>query len=77
MSQKARNLADQSGGLPKDKKYLIRNQDPFFAKEFREILKALGIELIKTLPMSPHLNCLVERFCRSQTGCKDQRLSRT
>ena len=65
MLQKARNLADQLAGFLKDKKYLIHDRDPLFTEEFREILKASGIKPIKTLPMAPHLNCVVERFVRS------------
>ena len=65
MRQKARNLADQFSGFLKDKKYLIHDRDPLFTQEFREILKVSGIKPIKTLPMSPHLNCIVERFVRS------------
>ena len=65
MLQKARNLADQFSDFLKDKKYLIHDRDPLFTEEFREILKASGIKPIKTLPMAPHLNCVMERFVRS------------
>ena len=68
MSQKARNLTDQFSGFLKDKKYLIHDRDPLFTKEFREVLKASGMKPIRTLPMSPHLNCIVERFVRSIKG---------
>lgn len=65
MTQKARNLVDHLSGFLKDKKYLIHDRDPLFTKEFREILKSSGIKPIRTLPMAPHLNCVVERFVRS------------
>jgi len=65
MHQKARNLADQFSGFLKDKKYLIHDRDPLFTEEFREVLKSSGIKPIRTLPMAPHLNCLMERFVRS------------
>lgn len=65
MSQKARNLVDQFSGFLKDKKYLIHDRDPLFTEEFRQILKSAGVKPIRTLPMSPHLNCIMERFVRS------------
>jgi putative transposase len=65
MSQKARNLVDQFCGFLKDKKYLIHDRDSLFSEEFREILKAAGVKPIRTLPMAPHLNCVMERFVRS------------
>jgi putative transposase len=65
MSQQARNLADQFSGFLKDKKYLIHDRDPLFTKQFRRILKSSGIKPIRTLPMAPHLNCIMERFVRS------------
>jgi len=65
MRQKARVLTDQFTGFLKDKEYLIHDRDPLFTKEFRAILKSSGVKPIRTLPMSPHLNCVVERFVRS------------
>jgi transposase InsO family protein len=65
MKQKARNLTDPFSGFLKDKKYIIHDRDPLFTKAFRKILKCSGVKPIKTLPMSPHLNCLIERFIRS------------
>jgi len=65
MSRKARNLVDQFSGFLKDKKYLIHDRDSLFTEEFRQILKSTGVKPIRTLPMSPHLNCIMERFCRS------------
>ena len=60
-----RVLTDQFTGFLKDKKYLIHDRDPLFTQEFRAILKSSGVKPIRTLPMSPHLNCVVERFVRS------------
>jgi len=65
MKQIARNLTDPFSGFLKDKKYLIHDRDPLFTKEFRQILINSGVKPIKTLPMAPHLNCIVERFIRS------------
>jgi len=65
MNQMARNLTDSFSGFLKDKKYLIHDRDPLFSKEFRQILKSSGVRPIRTLPMAPHLNCLIERFVRT------------
>ena len=65
MEQMARNLTDPFSGFLKDKKHLIHDRDPVFTREFRRILKDVGINPIRTLPMAPHLNPLVERFVRS------------
>ena len=65
MKQLAKNLTDPFGGFLKGKKYLIHDRDPLFTKEFRQILKDSGVKPIRTLPMAPHLNCMVERFVRS------------
>ena len=75
MKQAARNLTDHFDGFLKDKKYLIHDRDPLFTKEFRQILRDSGVKPIRTLPMSPHLNCLVERFIRSiKSECLDRML---
>lgn len=75
MKQAARNLTDPIFGFLKDKKYLIHDRDPLFTMEFRSILRAAGVKPIKTLPMSPHLNPIIERFIRSiKTECLDQML---
>ena len=65
MEQMARNLTDNFSGFLKSKKYLIHDRDTLFTKEFRRILKNTGIKPIRTLPMSPHLNPMIERFIRS------------
>jgi len=65
MAQMARNLTDPISGFLRDKKYLIHDRDPLFTKEFRSILRASGVRPIRTLPMAPHLNCMIERFVRT------------
>ncbi|OHB67894.1 MAG: hypothetical protein A2Y76_02630 [Planctomycetes bacterium RBG_13_60_9] len=52
-------------GFLKDKKYLIPDRDTLFTDEFREISGVSGIKPIRTLPMAPHLDCIVERSVRS------------
>jgi len=63
--QMARNLTDPFDGFLKDKKYLVTDRDPLFTKDFRMILKAVGIKTVKTSVASPNLNPFAERFVRS------------
>ena len=75
MKQMARNLTDPFEGFLKDKKYLIHDRDPLFTKDFRMILRSSGIRPIRTLPMSPHLTPIIERFIRSiKSECLDRML---
>ncbi len=75
MKQMARNLTDPFSGFLKDKKYFIHDREPLFTKEFRDILKDSGVKPIRTLPMSPHLNCVIERFIKTiKTECLNRML---
>jgi hypothetical protein len=65
MKQMAKNLTDPIGGFLKDKVYLIHDRDPLFTEEFRKVLSSSGIKTVRTLPMSPNLTPIVERFIRS------------
>ncbi len=65
MCEKSRDMVEQFSCCLKDKKYLIHDRDPLFTEEFREILKSGGVKPIRTLPMAPHLSCVVERFVRT------------
>jgi putative transposase len=65
MEQVARNATDGLSGFLLGKRYLITDRDPRFTKEFRFILKAAGVEVIRTPPRSPNLNAYAERFVRS------------
>jgi hypothetical protein len=65
MEQIARNLTDPLDGFLRNKKFLVIDRDPLFTEEFRMILKAGGIDCIKTTVASPNLNPFAERFVRS------------
>ena len=41
------------------------DRDRLFTEEFREILESAGVKRIRTLPMAPHLNCVIESFVRT------------
>ena len=65
MKQMARNLTDGFSGFLEDKRFIIHDRDPLFTKDFRKILSDYGIKPIRTQPMSPHQNPMIERFVRS------------
>jgi len=48
MKQIARNVTDCEDGFLKGTRYLVHDRDTLYTKEFDEILKASGIEIIKT-----------------------------
>ncbi len=62
MKQMGRNLSDPMDGFLTGKRYLIHDRDPLFTKEFAQILKAAGIQVVKTPKRSPNLNAYAERF---------------
>ena len=65
MAQIARNAADGFSGFLRGKKYPIIDCDPRITVGFRAILKASGVEVIRTPPRSPNLSPYAERFVRS------------
>jgi putative transposase len=65
MKQVARNLSDPANGFLKNKKYLIHDRDPLFTNEFKEILRAGGVNCKRTSVASPNMSPFVERFVRS------------
>jgi hypothetical protein len=75
MEQMARNLTDSFSGFLKNKKYVIRDRDPLYSDAFIKILKAGGIEAIKSMPMAPNFSPFIERFIGSiKSECLDQML---
>ena len=65
MEQVARNATDAFAGFLTGKRYLITDRDSRFTREFRAILEAAGVEVLRTPPRSPNLNAFAERFVRS------------
>jgi len=73
MSQMARNLTDCEDGFLKDKRYLIHDRDSLFTRNFDDILKAGGVEPVKTPKQSPNLNAYAERFVQTiKQECLDR-----
>ena len=62
MKQMGRNLSDPLNGFLSGKRYVIHDRDPLFTREFGQILKAVGIQVVKTPKRSPNLNAYAERF---------------
>jgi putative transposase len=65
MKQIARNVTDSEDGFLKDVRYLIHDRDTLYTKDFDDILKSSGIEIIKTPPCSPNLNPHSEKWVQS------------
>ena len=75
MQQMARNLTDPFSGFLKNKRYVIRDRDPLYTDAFLKILKAGGIEAIKSMPMAPNFSPYIERFIRSiKSECLEKML---
>lgn len=51
MKQIAKNLTDLINGFFKKKKYVVRDRDPLYTDAFLEILKAGGVQAIKSMPV--------------------------
>lgn len=65
MQQQARNATFlmEERGCPI--KYLIRDRDGKFAKEFDAIVAAEGAEVVRTVVRSPNMNAFAERFAQT------------
>lgn len=62
MKQMGRNLSDPVSGFLRGKRYVIHDRDPLFTQDFAQILKAGGVQVVKTPKQSPNLNAYAERF---------------
>jgi transposase InsO family protein len=73
MKQIARNLTDSFDGFLRPTRYLLHDRDPLFTDEFREVLRAGGVECIRLPPQSPNLNAFAERFVLAvKSECLDK-----
>jgi transposase len=73
MKQIAKNLTDPFCGFLKNKKYLIHDRDSLFTETFIQMLRAGGIESVKSMPLAPNFSPFVERFIRSiKSECLDR-----
>ncbi len=56
MMQVGRNLTDPFDGFLVGKRFLIMDRDPKYTKEFRELLKEAGTQIVRLPARSPNLN---------------------
>jgi putative transposase len=65
MAQQARNVAIHFGEQAVAPKYLIRDLDTKFVREFDEVLEDEGVEIFRVGPKKPNLNPHAERFVQT------------
>lgn len=70
IKQVAKNITDCEDGFLKGKRYLIHDRDSLFTREFDQLIKAVGVDVVKTVKQSPNLNAYAERFVQTiKTEC--------
>ena len=65
MKQIARNITDYDNGFLKNTKYLVRDRDPLFTKDFDAIIESSGTEIIKASVCASDMNAYAERFVQT------------
>ena len=65
MAQVARHLTDPEDGFLRAHHFVICDRDAKFTAEFRRILQAVGVRVIRTPRQAPHCNAHAERFVLS------------
>ena len=65
MAQVARNLTDPEDGFLRTHRVVICDRDVKFTAEFRHILQAVGVRVIRTPRQAPNCNAHAERFVLS------------
>ena len=65
MAQVARNLTDPEDGFLRAHHFVICDRDAKFTAEFRRILQAVGVRVIRTPRQAPNGNAHAERFVLS------------
>jgi putative transposase len=65
MAQMGRNAIDETSGYLCQQRYVLRDRDTKFCKEFRETLAAGGVKCLRFPARSPNLNAFAERWVRS------------
>jgi putative transposase len=65
MAQIARNLTDAAACALAGLRHLIVDRDPLYTAQFRSLLQAAGVRVLRLPARSPNLNAHAERFVRS------------
>jgi putative transposase len=63
MAQVARNLTDCMDGFLRGHRFLICDRDTKFTKQFKQALKAAGVEVVLTPVMAPNCNATLSVSC--------------
>jgi transposase InsO family protein len=72
MKRAARNVSGRDGQMA-SARHLIHDRDGKYAASFDEILRSVGVGIVKLPPRSPNLNAFAERFVRSiKSECLDR-----
>jgi putative transposase len=72
VTQQARQLAWTSTDRPPRPRFLIRDRDSKFTRNFDTVFQSEGIEIIRTPVRSPRANAIAERFVRTvRSECLD------
>ncbi|GDX94304.1 hypothetical protein LBMAG46_43140 [Planctomycetia bacterium] len=65
VSLQARNFLMVAEDMSLSSEYLMRDNDAKFSRQFDDVFKTSGIEITRTVPMSPNLRAHVERFIQT------------
>jgi putative transposase len=65
VSQQAKNFLMEADDLNLMPKYVMRDNDTKFTAQFDEVFQTSGVEIKRTVPLSPNLRAHVERFIQS------------
>jgi transposase InsO family protein len=65
MARVARNLTDAANGFLRGARHLIVDRDPLYTAQFKMLLRAADVELVRLPARSPNLNAYAERFVGS------------
>ena len=65
VSLQARNFLMVAEDMSLSPEYLMRDNDVKFRRQFDDVFKTSGVEIKRTVPMSPNLRAHVERFIQT------------